>query len=66
MRTCPTLYSVKELRNVFGLAGYFRKLTRDFDIISKPLTNLLKKTIFNGMKWIKQHLSNLKWPYVRL
>jgi len=65
MRTWPTPYSVKELRNVFGLAGYYRKLIRGFNIISKPLTDLLK-TISNGMKWLMQHLSNLKWPYVRL
>jgi hypothetical protein len=54
----PPPNCVKDLRSFLGMAGYYKKFVRHFGLLSKPLTNLLKKGEL--YVWTKDHQNSFE------
>ena len=53
--------SVTEIRSFLGLAGYYRRFVKDFSLVAKPLTNLLRKNVaFQWTDACQQSFDELK------
>jgi hypothetical protein len=56
----PLPHTIKELKGFLGLAGYYKKFIKNFRIVSKPLTHLLKNNSFEWNVLAKTTFDRLK------